>query len=83
MDREFWIRKAALLDRIALQEVDTYAPEVATSAVQTAEQAALRLVERDSANGLLSLRGADLASGPDHREYVREAYHAWSLTQAI
>lgn len=83
LGREFWLRKAAVLDRIALQEVATYATEVAASAVETAELAALRLIEYDTARRGLSTRGADLSAGLEHREYVREEYRAWSLTQHI
>lgn len=40
MGLEFWLRKAAVLDRVALDETDTFAPEVASEAALTAEKAA-------------------------------------------
>jgi hypothetical protein len=81
LGREFWLRKAALLDRIALQEAAPYAPEVAATAIQTAEGAALGLIDYDSAHTGLSPRGADLATDADRRDYVREQYSNWSLSQ--
>lgn len=72
-DREFWLRKAALLDRIALQEG---APE----AILLAANAARRLAEFDRER-------PDLVTGPlgpnaiewdiSHRPYVRQEYAAW------
>lgn len=79
--REYWLRKAAALDRTALEETRTLTPGTAAPAVRTAETAARRLVELDAADHRVSPRGADLSTGADHRAYVREAYRAWSLTQ--
>ncbi|MDT3395223.1 hypothetical protein RKE29_00910 [Streptomyces sp. B1866] len=80
-DREFWLRKAALLDRIALEEGATYAPEVAAEAVQAAAQAAWQFVRYDAEHHGLSLRGADLVTDEDYRAHVRDAYREWRLQQ--
>ncbi|MFD3885045.1 hypothetical protein [Streptomyces microflavus] len=79
--REFWLRKAAVVDRIALQEVATYAPEVAITAVQTAEATVLKFIEYEVAHSGLSLKGAELITAEDRFGYVREQYHVWSHTQ--
>ncbi|WP_171166816.1 hypothetical protein [Streptomyces sp. I05A-00742] len=76
--REFWLRKAALLDRIAIKEAASYAPEVAAPAIDAAAGAALQLVRYDATHDGLSLRGSELITADDHREYVRRAYLAWS-----
>ncbi|SCK12625.1 hypothetical protein [Streptomyces sp. WMMB 322] len=67
LPREFWLRKAALVDRIALTEVSTYGPELAKSAIQAAEAAAVQLIAYDAKHG--------------SREYVRNEYRRWSLTE--
>ncbi|MER5780636.1 hypothetical protein ABT104_02745 [Streptomyces mobaraensis] len=77
-DREFWLRKAAVFDRIALKEAASYAPEVAAPAIEAAADAALQLVHYDATHEGLSLRGSELVTADDHREYVRRAYLAWS-----
>ncbi|RKN74623.1 hypothetical protein D7231_12360 [Streptomyces klenkii] len=79
--REFWLRKAAVLDRIAIEEVATYAPQAAAKAVDTAEAAARRLVEYDATHTGLSLRGSDVVTDEDCRTYVRREYHSWNRTQ--
>ncbi|WP_329066344.1 hypothetical protein [Streptomyces sp. NBC_01429] len=78
-DREFWLRKAAVLDRIAIDESAHYAPEVAAAAVPTAALAARRLVEADVTHSGLSLKGSELVTDDDHRDYVRRAYREWCL----
>ncbi|OII67462.1 hypothetical protein [Streptomyces sp. CC77] len=80
-DREFRLRKAALLDRIALEETATYAPEVAAKAVATADEAARRFVAYDVARTGHSQRALDVATADDCRDYVREQYRAWSLAR--
>ncbi|MEW1719619.1 hypothetical protein [Streptomyces sp. NPDC093109] len=80
-DREFWLRKAAVMDRIALNESALYAPEAAASAVSAAALAARRLVEADVTHSGLSLKGSELVTDDDHRAYVRHAYRAWCLAQ--
>ncbi|OAR24221.1 hypothetical protein A8W25_17415 [Streptomyces sp. ERV7] len=79
--REFWLREAALLDRIALQETAAYAPESAVFAIRTAQEAARRLIAFDSVHSGLSCRGAELATDADRRDYVREQYRRWSLSR--
>ncbi|MFC5719605.1 hypothetical protein ACFP1Z_05355 [Streptomyces gamaensis] len=77
--REFWLRKAALLDRIALKEATM--PDggyVLDNAVKCAEAAARQLVDFDTEQGPVSRRGAELVTGDDYRDYVRRAYLAWS-----
>ncbi|MCF3102941.1 hypothetical protein IPZ58_15275 [Streptomyces roseoverticillatus] len=80
-NREFWLRKAAVFDRIAVEEVATYAPQVAAKAVETAEAAARRLVEYDATHTGLSLRGSDVVTNEDCRAYVRREYHSWNRTR--
>ncbi|MER7551994.1 hypothetical protein [Streptomyces anulatus] len=79
--REFWLRKAAVVDRIALHEVAVYAPEVAITAVQTAEATVLKFIEYEVAHSGLSLKGAELITAEDRFGYVREQYHVWSHAQ--
>ncbi|MEW2029667.1 hypothetical protein AB0901_03945 [Streptomyces roseifaciens] len=81
--RDFWLRKAAVLDRIAIEEAATYAPPVAANAVETAEEAARRLVEYDVTHSGLSLKGSDVITGDDCRAYVRREYDEWSRTQLL
>ncbi|MEU7132944.1 hypothetical protein [Streptomyces sp. NPDC046261] len=79
--REFWLRKAATLDRIALKGAAAYVPAVAGEAVEAAISAARQLVEYDIAHNGLSRKGHELVTGEDYREYVRQEYHAWSRDQ--
>ncbi|MEV7427094.1 hypothetical protein [Streptomyces sp. NPDC091212] len=79
-DRGFWLRKAAVMDRIAIKESALYAPEVAAEAVSAAALAARRLVEADVTHSGLSLKGSELVTDDDHRDYVRHAYRQWRLT---
>lgn len=79
--REFLLRKAAFLDRLALQQTESHGSEATRPLVRTAEMAAFGLVEHDTEHHGLSPKGADLAAGEDYRAYVREAYRAWSLAQ--
>ncbi|WP_406343280.1 hypothetical protein [Streptomyces sp. NBC_00648] len=81
-DREFRLRKAAALDRIALHETATTTPLVATEAITTAVQAAENLATYDAEHGSLTFRGAELAGDDDFRAYVREEYRAWRHAQA-
>ncbi|ROQ32396.1 hypothetical protein EDD98_1380 [Streptomyces sp. PanSC19] len=62
--REFWLRKAALLDRIALG--DEVAPAV-SDAAEVAVEAARRLMDVD---------GAAVICDPRH--YVRQQYAHWT-----
>ncbi|MEU8715797.1 hypothetical protein [Streptomyces sp. NPDC048663] len=67
LHREFWLRKAALLDRIALSdETDSDTSDAA----DLATCAALRLIELD-----------DTATISDPRHYVRQQYAAWAKHQ--
>ncbi|MFD3805042.1 hypothetical protein ACFWTC_15725 [Streptomyces sp. NPDC058619] len=62
--REFWLRKAALLDRIALTDDDPVGGDAATCAVEAAR----------------CLMEIDYADGPhtaDPRSYVRQEYALW------
>ncbi|BAU83858.1 hypothetical protein SLA_2942 [Streptomyces laurentii] len=79
--REFWLRKAALLDRIAL-DVDG-APAVG-EASEAAEKAAHQLLQFDL-NGEGDHHGAPFwpehpASHADPRGYVRQEYAHWTTT---
>ncbi|MFF8261166.1 hypothetical protein [Streptomyces virginiae] len=62
--REFWLRKAALLDRIALTDDDPVSGDAATCATE----AARRLIEIDHADGPRTA---------DPRGYVRQEYALW------
>ncbi|WP_055600817.1 hypothetical protein [Streptomyces aureus] len=65
--REFWLRKAALLDRIALTDERVGEPGDATEA---ADRAARRLMDVD-----------DAAVICDPRHYVRQQYALWTTHQ--
>ncbi|MFF3588366.1 hypothetical protein ACFYYI_14525 [Streptomyces sp. NPDC002387] len=67
LNREFWLRKAALLDRIALTDE---ADSVANDAADLATRAAQRLMELD---------GTAVVCAP--RYYVRQQYAAWAKNQ--
>lgn len=67
LPRNFWLRKAAALDRIALQEAP-YGN--AASAADVATEAAERLMDLD-----------DAAVICDPRHYVRQQYAHWSKHQ--
>ncbi|MGW6783559.1 hypothetical protein [Streptomyces sp. NPDC054987] len=78
--REFWLRKAALLDRLALTDDDPVHGDAATLAIE----AARRLMELDDAAGLGPSGFADGPYTPDHpdsvrepRSYVRQEYALW------
>ncbi|MEV8476804.1 hypothetical protein [Streptomyces sp. NPDC051173] len=79
--REFLLRKAAMLDRMAAKEAAMYVPGMATRVVESAVQAARTLVEYDVEHSGLSLKGAELVTDEDHREYVRHQYHEWLRAQ--
>ncbi|MDV7223102.1 hypothetical protein [Streptomyces prunicolor] len=68
MDREYYLRKAALLDRIALLDEPD---EPDGDATETAEAAALYLLDMDHAS-------TDAAKNP--RGYVRHEYARWVKT---
>jgi len=76
IDREFWLRKAALLDRIALREETTLTPDAAADAVTAAGRAARQLADYDASFHGLSFRGEELATDEDFRAYVRRQYEA-------
>ncbi|MET8981008.1 hypothetical protein ABZX85_35940 [Streptomyces sp. NPDC004539] len=80
-DREFRLRKAALLDRIALRERARSGGEAAADADDAALVAAEWLIEHDVAHRNLSRRGQDLVLAEDYREYVRSAYRVWVSSQ--
>ncbi|NUK71103.1 hypothetical protein HRW23_20245 [Streptomyces lunaelactis] len=81
LGREFWLRKAALLDRVALAEDE----DQSADAVELATEAARRLIEFDRAG---EEQYAGVPHGPDHpdtkakpRGYVRQEYAAWQRHQ--
>lgn len=67
LGREFWLRKAAVLDRIAFQDETE---NVTTDAADIARQAAARLIELDRATTV-----------HDPRAYVRQQYAHWIKNQ--
>ncbi|MCT2589201.1 hypothetical protein LHJ74_04510 [Streptomyces sp. N2-109] len=80
MGREFWLRKAALLDRIALHGTENYIPEVAARTVENADRAAAWLADFDHTHG--TTRGPLMAlvapESLSYRPYVRQEYLAWN-----
>ncbi|HET6358491.1 hypothetical protein [Streptomyces sp.] len=81
LGREFWLRKAAVLDRLALAEDEDQSGD----AVELATEAARRLIEFDRAG---EEPYAGVPHGPDHphttadpRGYVRQEYAAWQRHQ--
>ncbi|MGP3635715.1 hypothetical protein ACTU45_20525 [Streptomyces sp. 24-1644] len=67
MGREFWLRKAALLDRIALSEE---AGGRGRNVIEAAELAAARLMDLDDPDTIC-----------DPRHYVRQQYALWAHEQ--
>lgn len=65
--REFWLRKAALLDRLALGEAKAL---TASDATELAVRAAEQLMDAD-----------DSRAACDPRHYVRREYAAWAKSQ--
>ncbi|MFF9410019.1 hypothetical protein ACF1B0_31505 [Streptomyces anandii] len=79
LDREFWLRKAALLDRIALRDEEDGMPG---DAAEVATEAARRLIDRDR-DGEGDYHGDPY--WPEHpattaqpRAYVRQEYAHWA-----
>ncbi|NUK00588.1 hypothetical protein [Streptomyces lunaelactis] len=67
LGREFWLRRAAVLDRIALgDEVES----VFGDACEAATEAARRLLDVDQVEGITDPRG-----------YVRQQYAHWATTK--
>lgn len=77
--REQRLRKAALLDRIELQEVGEYAPGLAPNALATAIHAARELALFDAEHGTSAgpIGPASPECTRDPRAYVRQEYAAW------
>ncbi|MFJ3436453.1 hypothetical protein ACIPMU_23230 [Streptomyces cyaneofuscatus] len=85
LGREFWLRKAALLDRIALQEE---ASGFSGDATHAATEAARCLLGIDHAAGLGPSGYANGPYPPDHpdsthhpRGYIRQEYALWVSNQ--
>ncbi|ADI09750.1 hypothetical protein SBI_06630 [Streptomyces bingchenggensis BCW-1] len=79
LDREYWLRKAALLDRIALRDEEDGA---LGDAAEVATEAARRLIEWDR-DGEGDYHGAPYwpehpAATADPRGYVRQEYAHWA-----
>ncbi|MCD9144329.1 hypothetical protein [Streptomyces albireticuli] len=80
-EREFWLRKAAVFDRMALAEAARFAPEVAAPAAEAAVQTARQLIEYDIAHNGLSLKAAEIVTAEDCLAYVRDEYAQWIQNQ--
>lgn len=82
MGREFWLRKAALLDRLALTE--GYDPQADTTASQAAEEAAHRLAQFDRDHHTTGgcQFPEELAAASSFRPYTRQEYGAWHSTRS-
>ncbi|MEU7485042.1 hypothetical protein [Streptomyces sp. NPDC042319] len=85
LSREFWLRKAALLDRLAMREAEEVGiPGATAEADILAARAAHRLAQYDRERG-----GGPFATSngpippdsplwdPSYRPYVRQEYAAW------
>ncbi|MFE5729301.1 hypothetical protein ACFQ7A_00080 [Streptomyces sp. NPDC056528] len=72
--REFLLRQAALLDRLARRAA-------VVPLVRAALAAADHLVAHDIEHHGLSPKGHDLAAAEDHQAYAREAYRDWRHAQ--
>ncbi|MFH9215935.1 hypothetical protein [Streptomyces globisporus] len=89
--REYWLRKAAVFDRIALTEQQrtfTVAGSATTDADATAADTARRLLAIDHAAGLGPSGYANGPYPPDHpdsthnpRGYIRQEYALWANSQ--
>ncbi|MEU6544080.1 hypothetical protein [Streptomyces sp. NPDC046859] len=82
LNREYWLRKAALLDRIALREDED---GVTGDAAEAAKEAARRLIEYDR-DGEGDYHGVPYwpehpATAADPRGYVRQEYAHWAKHQ--
>ncbi|AZQ72764.1 hypothetical protein EKH77_17420 [Streptomyces luteoverticillatus] len=79
VEREFLLRRAALLDRMAIEEAAVSAPVAVEMAVETAEAAALTLSLFDRVKGWAGEHGPEdrLWARTSHRGYVRQEYAAW------
>lgn len=82
LGREYWLRKAALLDRIALLDEED---GVTGDAVEVAAEAARRLIayDRDCEGNHhgAPYRPEHPATGADPRGYVRQEYAHWAKKQ--
>ncbi len=84
LEREHKLRRAALLDRIALQETVTRSPDIAAGAVENAEVAAITLAMFDDANNHTATTGGPrdrVWAQSGYRDYVRQEYTAWLRTR--
>ncbi|MFI5803078.1 hypothetical protein [Streptomyces sp. NPDC051561] len=68
--REYWLRKAAVLDRIALSENPDHGPNDPCDAADIATEAARHLMDLD---------GAPRTADP--RAYVRQQYAVWAASR--
>ncbi len=82
--REYWLRKAALVDRIALARVVTHPQEEALEAAAMASNAAVQLIDYDEQHqespqrpAAGSIRFSDAVVCAGYRAYVRQQYLAW------
>ncbi|MFE2192068.1 hypothetical protein ACFXAQ_14715 [Streptomyces olivaceus] len=79
LGREYWLRKAALLDRIALLD---NADGIRSDAAEVATEAARRLIayDHDGKGGYLGAphRPEHPATAADPRGYVRQEYAHWA-----
>ncbi|MEU1311735.1 hypothetical protein ABZ419_22975 [Streptomyces cinnamoneus] len=85
-EREQKLRKAALLDRIALDEAATYAPDVAANAIEAAEEAALSFALYDGDDDYSNDPtgpNARIWAETSYRGYVRQEYTAWLREQNL
>jgi hypothetical protein len=79
LDRDYWLRKAALLDRIALRDEQD---GIRSDAAEVATEAARRLITYDR-DGAGNYHGAPYwpehpATDADPRGYVRQEYAHWA-----
>ena len=86
--RTYVLRKAALVDRIALARVVTHSQEEALETAEMASNAAVQLIEYDEqhrdaaarpATG--AIRFSEAVVGAGYRAYVRQQYLVWKRAQ--
>ncbi|MFI9104953.1 hypothetical protein ACIGXA_31055 [Streptomyces fildesensis] len=76
-DREFWLRKAALFDRVALEDATA---DAIAAAVETA--GSLVTFDLQHPTSVAGPHGPDsIEWDPSYRPYVRQEYAAWHKDQ--
>ncbi|GGR43118.1 hypothetical protein [Streptomyces netropsis] len=82
-DREYRLRKAVLLDRVALSKGKPWAPEAAADAEWAAEEAAVTFTSADRLDGTAAgpMTPENARQQGAYRDYVRQEYARWLADQ--